>query len=154
MTVIASGDLIRTAMALVPGTTSDEFLEWLAAALRRLRTTKEVRCGAAGWFLTTASQGTVEIRPVRDGTAVARRVLDFRAAPALTAVVTAPTPEGLAALGCEDPLGSAFGQALATELIAFGRATVGNLGTWRLGKKPTLEVFVRFRPEPAANLRI
>jgi hypothetical protein len=152
---LATGDLIRTAIGLLPGSSPDTFLEWLSARVWALRTAREAPCGAVGAFATTADRGTVEIRPGALAPLKApRRQLDFRASPALELAVADASDERLAALDVDDPLASAFGRALALELNASGRAQIGNFGSWGLGKKPTLETFVRFRSHPAINQRL
>ena len=139
---LATGDLIRTAVALVQGSAPDVFLEWLSARVWALRASREVPCGAAGAFTTTADRGTVEIRPgALAPLKASRRQLDFRASTALEAAVAESSPERLAALDTDDPLASALAQ-------------IGNFGAWSIGKKPTLETFVRFRSNPAINQRL
>lgn len=152
---LTTGDLIRTAVALSPGTSTEALLEWLGQRVWALRSAREVACGNAGVFVTTADRGTVEIRPLTSAApAVTRRQLDFRPSAALDAAVVDASPERLAALDSQDALATAFSRALALELAASGRAQIGNFGTWSLGKKPTLETFVRFRPHPAINQRL
>ncbi|MBT9559773.1 MAG: hypothetical protein IV100_27335 [Myxococcales bacterium] len=146
----------------------DGLLEWLGNVLRRLRGAAAVSCGPAGHFELGAARGTQEIRPGRGSTmaVVARRQLDFVASPALERFLSeAPTEGGLPEPGDvasphaflldigtgTDSLELAFSRALALELRVHGRATIGNFGVWTLGRKPTLDVYVRFRAHVATQ---
>ncbi len=147
----ATGDLVRTAVAVSSGAvTVEAVLEWLGDVIRPLRTARERSAGPAGAFTTTASKGTVEIRPT--GALPAGRVLDFKASPELEAAVDARSaPDAWTRLQDSDAVATAFAQALAVELRENGKAQIGNLGAWSLGKLPDLTVFVRFRAHPTSS---
>lgn len=148
--VRGTGDVVRTATTLGRGELSVEsVLAWLGDVIRPLRVSPVSPCGPAGAFVTAAAKGTVEIRPT--GALAAGRVLDFRASPELVAAVTAADPSALGALADESDVATAFARALALELKEKGRAQVGNLGVWSLGRLPDLTVFVRFRAHPASS---
>lgn len=95
-----------------------------------------------------------------------RRQLDFVASPALERFLSEPTvTDGLPAPGDEAPphaflldIGTGadsfeltFSRALALELRVHGRASIGNFGIWTLGRKPTMDVYVRFRAHVATQ---
>ncbi len=146
----ATGDLIRTAVVVGNGEVSvEDMLAWLGDVLRPLRAGRTGECPPAGCFVTAVAKGTVEIRPPGVGLP-AGRVLDFRASPELVEAVVAPNVASAVALGAAGGPGGAFALALALELRETGRAQIGNLGAWSLGRLPDLTVFVRFRAHPAS----
>ncbi len=151
-----SNDLVRRAVEISGGAhDADAMLQWLANIIRSLRDSSEAVCGHAGSFIVTEESGTVEINPSTRMPVggYSNKALSFRASDALNGVLehNALTDELLTALEHENAIASAFGKALATELVLNRRAAIGNFGVWTIGQKPNLERFVRFRPRPAIN---
>lgn len=151
-----AGDVVQRAVEIGGGTfDADAVLVWLANIVRSLRNSDSAECGKAGTFHSTEESGTVEINPATriPVSGYSRKALSFTASGPLTAIVqeSALTDQHLAALAEDDPIGTAFAHALATELVLSRRAAIGNFGVWTIGQKPTMERFVRFRPRPAIN---
>lgn len=152
-----SGDVVKRCVEIGAGQfAADTALEWLADIVRSLRTEPFAACGNAGTFTAQEEQmGTVEINPVSKLPVGAsqRRNLHFTASDALTRILmqSALTDDLVALLENDDPIASAFGKALAQELVLNRRASIGNFGVWSVGQKPNLQRFVRFRPRPAIN---
>ena len=152
-----SGDVVKRCVELGGGhIESDGVLDWLAKIVRSLRTEPSAACGNAGVFTAVEQQmGTVEINPISKLPvgAAQRRSLHFEASETLSRILAEQvlTDELIGQLECSDPIPSAFGKALAQELILSRRAIIGNFGVWSVGQKPNLQRFVRFRPRPAIN---
>jgi len=150
-----AGDVVKRAVALGNGSFgSDAVLNWLADLIRALRTQPQVACGGAGVFLTTEQANTVEINPKAHFPAARKRLaLAFDGSRALHAAIDREQLEQahLDRLASENPIATAFAQALATELVLNRRAAIGNFGVWTIGQKPDLTRFVRFRPRPQIN---
>lgn len=151
-----AGDVVERAVELGEGAfDADAVLGWLAELVRALRTGSSATCGAAGAFVAANVAGTVEIHPLTRAPVpgYSRRSLAFEASPALSALIGRDqvTQDLLEPLEAESPVATAFGRALLIELVLNRRAAIGNFGVWSIGQKPTMERFIRFRPNPAIN---
>ena len=151
-----AGDVVQGAVELGEGAfDADAVLSWLADLVRALRAGARAGCGGAGTFTTVNTAATVEIHPLTKAPVAgySRRSLAFEASPALNALLDRDqvTQDLLDGVATDSPVATAFSQALLIALVVGKRASIGNFGTWSIGQKPTLERFIRFRPNPAIN---